>query len=240
MANENIHTYDNGFHPKEVKLKDNYKFYNKNIIFRFFSRITATLANVWLIFPKLFMGYKIIGKKNFKKINGAILISNHIHFLDAFFIVSSLFYKKIYVTMLQSNLGFGLVSKYIRLAAAVPIPNDTKMFRKFSRQTSEALDRKANILFYPEAALMPYCDHIRNFLPGAFHFAVKNNAPIIPCCFTFHKPKGLYKLFRKKPLVHFNILEPYYLNENDNNEIVAEKLNKLISEYFNEHSDYYK
>ncbi len=32
MQNENEHTYDNGFHPKEVHLKENYKFYNQNIL----------------------------------------------------------------------------------------------------------------------------------------------------------------------------------------------------------------
>ena len=43
MQNENEHTYDNGFHPKEVHLKENYKFYNQNIFFRFFSMLTKML-----------------------------------------------------------------------------------------------------------------------------------------------------------------------------------------------------
>lgn len=125
------------------------------------------------------------------------MVSNHIHPLDAFFIVGSMYFTKVYVTMLQSNLGFGLISKYMRLAAAVPIPEQRRLLRKFDQETAQTLDKKQNILFYPEAALMPYCDHIRNFLPGAFHFAVKYDKPILPCCFTFHKPKGILKLFRK-------------------------------------------
>ena len=47
-------------------------------------------------------------------------------------------------------------------------------------------------------------------------FAVVNNKPILPCCITFHKPKGLLKFFKKKPCVHINFLEPYYITNTGN------------------------
>ena len=53
MQNENEHTYDNGFHPKEVHLKENYKFYNQNIFFRFFQ----CLQNGSHEFGLFFLGY---------------------------------------------------------------------------------------------------------------------------------------------------------------------------------------
>ena len=106
-----------------------------------------------------------------------------------------------------------------------------------------ALEKGKNILFYPEAALMPYCNHIRNFLPGAFHYAVLYDRPIVPCCYTFHKPKGIYKLLRgKKPVVHFHILEPYYIKHSDNrNETIqrtTEEVHKIISDFFLSHNEY--
>lgn len=243
MQNENQHTYDNGFHPKEVKLKDNYKFYNRNIFFVIFSRLMVWFTRLCMIFPRLFIGVKTKGRKNKRKVKGAIIVSNHIHQFDAFFLVTSFYYSKVYVTMLQSNLGFGFVSKYMRLAAAVPIPTNPRQLKKFNTETEEILKKGKNILFYPEAALMPYCDHIRNFLPGAFHYAVVYDRPIIPCCFTFHKPKGLHKLFRKKPSIHLNVLEPYFIKQTGNrNETIkntTEEIHKIINDYFIAHSDYY-
>jgi len=65
---ENIHTYDNGFHPKEVKLKDNYKFYRKGIVIRSITRLLVWLVKLIIIIPNFFVwGFKVKGKKNLKK-----------------------------------------------------------------------------------------------------------------------------------------------------------------------------
>lgn len=244
MQNENEHTYDNGFHPKEVHLKENYKFYNQNIFFRLTAIFLKWLTRIWILIPRLFIGIRVVGRKNKRKVKGAIMVSNHIHQLDAFFLITTMYFRKCYVTMLESNLGFGIVSKYMRVAAAVPIPTERRLLRKFNEETGATLKKGKNILFYPEAALMPYCDHIRNFLPGAFHFAVANDCPILPCCFTFHKPKGIYKLWRrKKPTIHCNILEPYFIKQMETRketiETATKEVHTIIEKYFIEHSDYY-
>lgn len=244
MQNENEHTYDNGFHPKEVILKKNYRFYNRSWYFLIAKLFVKAFTRFWLLLPKVLVGYKVIGRKNKKYAKGSILIANHIHPLDAMMMLSSFHFKSCYVTSLQSNMGFGFISKYLRLGGAVPIPSDRRMLPKFKEATIEALNQKANILFYPEAALMPYCDHIRNFMTGAFHYAVLAEATILPCCWTFHKPKGLYKLFkRKKPVMHLNILEPYTIqmgeNRNETIHTVTQEVETIIRNYFIEHSDYY-
>ena len=40
---ENIHSYDNGFHPKEVHLKDNYRIYRTNIFYKFFNKVAIAI-----------------------------------------------------------------------------------------------------------------------------------------------------------------------------------------------------
>lgn len=243
---ENIHTYDNGFHPKEVKLKENYKFYPRGIIYRFISRLIILLFVFIMFIPKfLIWAYKVKGKKNLKKQKGFVLICNHTHPLDAFMILTTLKFKRIYVTTLQSNLGFPLVSKLFRIGGAVPIPNDVKLFKRFNKETVELLNKGYNLLIYPEAALVPFCDHIREFMQGAFHYAYQANKTIIPSVITYHKPRGLYKLFRrKKPCIKYNILPPYHINYLENKALTIKQttieLNKIMSDYFNEHSDYFK
>lgn len=246
IINENEHTYDNGFHPKEVKLTEKFKFYRHGFFFKIINKLAIWGTKFVLFFPRIFVwGYKIKGKKNLKKQKGFVLISNHTHQLDALMILTSLSLKNIYVTMLQSNLGFGIVSKYFRAGGAVPIPEDKKLFMKFNKETVTELKKGTNILVYPEAALVPYCDHIRPFMSGAFHFAVAANATIIPSVITYHKPKGLYKITRrKKPCIHYNILEPYQIKDMGNKKLTLEtatsELNKIMSDYFNENSDFFK
>lgn len=241
-----IHTYDNGFHPKEVKLREKYKFYHHNWPFRIWTRIVVYFIAFVYFFPKkLYWGYKVRGKKNLRHLKGYTIVSNHVHPSDAFLIVTALKNKRVYTTMIQSNLGFGAVSRLFRYGGAVPIPTDVDKFKKFMRETESTLKRGANILVYPEAALVPYCDHIREFKPGAFRFALSGNEIIIPSVTTFHKPKGLYKLTRrKKPCLHYNILPPYKIEELGNKKETLNKamedVHKIMSDYFIEKSDYFK
>lgn len=243
--NENVHTYDNGFHPKEVKLKEDYKLYRRGIFFRIGRKLLIAFFVVVLWFAKTFVwGYKVKGKKNLKKIKGGVILCNHTHQLDAFMICTSLFFKSIYITMLESNLGFGFVSGIFRLGGAVPIPTERNLFKRFNKETPEIIKKGHFVLVYPEAALMPYCDHIRPFMSGAFHIAMNADCVIIPTVMTFHKPRGLYKLTRrKKPCMHYNILPPYYPKDMGNKRLTMDtamnEINKIMSDYFIENSDYY-
>ena len=246
-TNENEQAYDNGFHPHEVHLKDNYKFYRKNIFFNL-ARLIVTLITKLIIFipKKLFWGFKVKGKKNLKGLKSYVLIGNHVHPSDSIIIESTLFPPRLhYITTIQSNMGFPLVSLYFRLGGAVPIPDDLKLLKKFNRDTIDVLKNNGKIVVFPEAALIPYCDHIRPFMQGAFNFAVLANATIVPTCITFHKPKGLYKLTRrKKPCIHLNILKPYHItnleSRKETTNKVALDLYNILNDFFNENSDYFK
>ncbi len=245
IINENEHTYDNGFHPKEVHLKSNYNLYRKSIGFKIWNKIIIYCFIFFMLIPKyIFWGVRVKGKKNKKNIKGSLVISNHVFPFDVFIILTSIPTKRIYVTTLESNLGFGIVSRLFRDGGAVPIPTETTLLRRFNKETPEVINKGNNILFYAEAALIPYCDHIRNLMPGVFHFAYNSTKKIIPTVITFHKPRGLYKLFRgKKPCIHYNILEPYYLEDLGNKRKSLEKakidVEKIMRDYFIKNSDYY-
>lgn len=245
-VNENEHTYDNGFHPKEVVLKENYKLYRYGFLYKIAHFFIVMISKFILFFPKkLIWGFKIKGKKYKKYIKGSMIVANHTHPCDALLIACMMWNKSFNIAVLQSNLGFGIVSTYFRLGGAVPIPEDKKLFKRFNTETVEHLKKGKNLLIYPEAALMPYCDHIREFKSGAFQFAVMANATIIPTVFTYHKPKGLYKLTRrKKPCIHYNILPPYTIKDMGNKRLTVEtatqEVRQIMSNYFNENSDFFK
>lgn len=243
---ENIHTYDNGFQPKEVHLKDDYVFYPKTKLRRFCSYVLISLTRFVLFFEKIFAwNFKVVKEQKIKDIKGTIIIANHTHQQDALMIATTLRKTQTYITMLETNLGFGIISKYFRLGGAVPIPRDKKLLRKFNDETVETLkNTNSNILFYPEAALAPYCDHIRHFLPGAFHYAFLASRPVTPVVITYHKPKGIYKILRRKnPCIHINILKPYIIKDLGNKrltlETAATEVNKIMYDYFEKNSDYF-
>ena len=52
---------------------------------------------------------------------------------------------------------------------------------------------------YPEGEIAPYSRELRSFKNGAFHFAVKNDVPVLPMVFVFPKPKKV-KLIVGKPV----------------------------------------
>lgn len=229
------HTYNNGFKPKKVVLKDNYNFYQTSLLYKILNFITILITELLIIIPKLIIGYKVIGKKNIKNVKNAVFISNHAHVIDAFLIGTTLFPKRLYCTTLQSNMGFPIISKYLRLCGAVPIPTKLNHKKKFYMDSIKILE-KSSILFYPEASLIPFNNRIREFDTGAFNIAYKSNSLIVPIMLTFHKPSGFYKLFRRKPLVHLNILKPYKVHDKI---LAKDELYEIMNSYFLKNSDFF-
>ena len=245
ITNENKHVYDLGWKPKEVKLGPDYKLYQKGKLFKILNRIFLFFGTSIMYFLKRFYwGTKVKGKQYIKNVRSGIVVSNHVYPIDLMIILSTFYPKSLYVTVLQSNLGLGLLSKLIRIYGGVPIPTKHSDFARFYKETPEIILKGHSVLFYPEAALIPYCDHIRPLQPGAFFFAFESTKWVIPTVITFHKPKGFYRLVRKnKPCIHYTVLKPYYIkNLGDPKKSVkkAQKdVEKIMSDYFVKNSDYY-
>ena len=234
------HTYKT-VKAKEVVLPDDYPFFFKGKIKRFFCKIVTCSAWILTKIIGIHYGFRIKNKKNLKK-GGGIIIANHIHPMDAFFTTTSFMSKKIWITSLQSNLGlpFGW-GRYIRLAAMVPIPDKITQLKSFRDQLVQSLDRGEYVNIYPEAVLMPFCDHIREFKKGAFTFAMLSDKQIYPIVYTFRKRKGIRKLFGKKPLITLNVLPAYNVikKESKNETLLTamNDLNKIMSDFFNTNSE---
>jgi len=245
-VDENEHTYHT-VDAKPVVLKDNYNFFYQSKFKYFMSRVVMIFVGCLLMpFILIFTGLRIRGRKNYKKVKkkGCILISNHINPGDAFFTGWTLMRRRVYITSLQSNLGlpFGF-GKLIRIMGAVPIPEERKQIPRFREQFIKEIERKRKILVYPEAALIPFCDHIRPFKKGAFRLALVDDTPILPIVYTYRKPKFLYRLFRRKPCLTLNFLEPYYPPTEGTHAYRIEKtmndLHEMMSNFFNEKSTYF-
>ncbi len=219
-----IHMYE----PLELNLDETYEYIKEGVIFSFFSNLLyyGIAIPVLTILNKILYDLKIEGKENIKNLKyGAISVSNHVLFLDCTMVGLAFGLKKVYFTTREGSFKLPFIRKLIKLLRAVPIPTNAKSKSHFVRQLDEALQKGKIIHFYPEKALWPYCEKIRNFKNGAFNFAIRNNVPIIPIVISFREPEGIRKLFKAKKDVTVKILEP--IKCIDENYSLKERVEKL-------------
>jgi len=230
---------------KPVKLKKDYVFFIQNPLFKMVSFFVVLLMKVLLYFGygKLFRHVKVHGKKNLKylKKDRFVLISNHMHVFDAVWIGTVIFPKKLYVTMLQSNLGLPLMGPILRVAGGIPIPETKDHMVRFLGELKTELSKKTPVLVMPEAAIKPYHAGIRKFLSGAFRFAIDTDSKILPIVYTYRKPRSIFKFLFRKPWLDMHILEPVepIIGETKQQSLTLTKdyVHKLMSEHFNTHSE---
>ena len=229
--NENediIHLYE----PLELNLNEKYQYIKEGKIFSFFSNLLyyGIAFPVLTVLNKIIYDLKIEGKENIKNLKtGAISVSNHVLILDCTMIGLAFGLKKVYFTTREGSFKIPFVRKLIKLLRAIPIPTNTKNKIHFVQELNKAIQNGKVIHFYPEKALWPYYEKIRNFQNGAFDFAIRNNVPVIPIVITFRNPKGIRKFFKKKKDVTVKILKPVeYINTQESEKYKVEKLKEQV------------
>ena len=197
--------------PLNFKITEKYKYVPKNIIYKFFSFILYYLIAfpILSIIMKLFYDFKVEGKENIKNLKtGAISVSNHVLVLDCAMVGLACISKKVYFTAREGSFKIPFVRRLIRLLRAIPIPKEIKNKKHFMESIEKLLKDNYMVHFYPEAALWPYCNKLRNFKKGAFTLAIKNDVPILPIVITYREPKEIRKYLKRKKDITLHILPP--------------------------------
>lgn len=201
----------NSLRTLEFNIDDSYEYLPTNLWFNIASNILYYVIAypILKIVTKIIYDLKIEGKDNIRYLNeGAVTISNHVLILDCAMIALACGDRKEHFTALADSFKIPVVRKLIKLLQAIPIPKDINNKKNFLKAIDSLLKEEEIVHFYPEACLVPYCKEIRKFKNGAFDFSIRNNVPIVPMVFTFRKPKGIRKIFKKKSDVTLKVLEP--------------------------------
>lgn len=223
--------YPNDIHghmiaPEQVRndpLDGNFKFYDKRKAFRF-KQWLLQLVFIILVFPVNYFRYgcKIKGRhilKEYKSVykGGFITVCNHVFEWDYICVRSAMRPKRGYMTIWKNNHNSSL-GKTMRVAGSIPIPDKSNIegFVNFNKSIGEALNDNRMIHFYPEGSMWYFYEDIREYLPGAFHYAVIYDKPVIPLVISFRPPKGIFKLWKRHgaPCVTIEICEPIFPNKN--------------------------
>ncbi len=199
--------------PLKFKIKDNYKYVLDNKLFRLISNVLSLPIFVILyIIDKIFFGFSVVGKEKIVDDKGFVSISNHIHYLDCTLIGLIYYPGRVHYPTLEENFKIPVVRKLIRLLYAMPISKERKKKNKFYSEIMNAFKGKFILHMYPEAAMWPYYEKIREFKYGAFKIVVDSNVGVQPIRFVFTKSSRIYKIYKRKKCICAVVLNPLYPN----------------------------
>jgi 1-acyl-sn-glycerol-3-phosphate acyltransferase len=200
---------------KRIKRYNN-KVKNNNLIKDFFCDLIYFIIFIpgLIVWNRIFYGLKIVGKKNLKKIrkSGAISICNHVHEMDSTFAAISFPHRKLIYVSLPRNFQMKVAGVLVNALGAVPSPSTPKELQSFIYTLSKFLRKGRIVHIFPEGELIRYGKTMRPFQRGAFYLACDASVPVLPMRIIYRKPKGLYKLYKKKPCLTLVIGEPVYPN----------------------------
>ena len=229
---DNLKSDEHVFHmwePLNFKIKDDYEYVCNSFIFNLISNIIYfPVALIVIILDKILFGFKIEDEFNVLRDTGFVSISNHVHVMDSTMIALVYFPNRVYFPTIQNNFKIPFIRHLIRILYAMPIPDKKNQKERFYNQINGALKKNKIVQMYPEGSMWPYYDEIRNFKYGAFKMAVDANKPIQPIKFVYRKPKGLYKLYKKKDCITAVVLKPVYPNNKLNRRDRIDDLRKRV------------
>ena len=192
---------------------ENYPYVDLSLWMRFRQFWVRVLLNV-IVFPaaRVRLGLRIHGRDRLKKhrellANGAVSVSNHMHFWDYICVMRALRPSKPYVPVWAPNMR-GENAALIRLVRGIPIPeNDLHATRAFSEAVDGVLDG-GWLHVYPEGSMWEFYRPIRPFKTGAAYIAIRNGKPIVPMAFSYRRPGWIRrKIFHQLALLDLNIGE---------------------------------
>jgi 1-acyl-sn-glycerol-3-phosphate acyltransferase len=201
-----------------INFDDNYPYNNKRLGYRFVKLLMRVLVGI-IGFPVLFIvtGFIIKGKKNLRKNrkllkNGFLTVCNHVHLWDSVGVMTAFLRYGMSFPSWDMNMR-GSNRFLIKYSGGIPVPKQPRALLCFVKAVNEILSERRWVHFFPEGSMWDYYAEIRPFKKGAFTFAVNNKKPVIPLAYSYRRPRGIWKLFRKPAALTLNIGEPIFFDE---------------------------
>ena len=167
----------------------------------------------WSI-AKICFRTRIVGKKNLKKIKNGVITCNNINKYDGLVMHLTLGRRKLKIMTADFNNHKGFLGKMMRASGILPFSMKRECVKKFNEAISHYLSHNTNVLFFPEGSEWWCYEKPRPLMDGAFHYAVTNKKPILPCFITFTKNGKVFSNGIEQRNFTVHILEPIFPAEN--------------------------
>lgn len=160
----------------------------------------------WLFTHSIYK-IRIVGKENLPKEGGALLVCNHISFIDPFLITACI-QRFIRFLMYRKYYEMRLINPFCRIMEVIPISQEDppkKMLHSLKMAT-QALNKGEIVCVFAEGEITR-TGHMLSFKKGLEFISRKTTAPIIPVyldrvwgsIFSFHKGRFFKKIPVKIP-----------------------------------------
>ena len=195
-----------------ITVDKDYEYRPKNLGFKIGSAIVKTALRTMLpLANKILFDLKIEGKDNLNQVDNAIRISNHVMLLDAMVNFQVAFGHKHYMTGAEFQLKKGAFSKFLRAGRFLPLASSIKAMSNLDKEISTIFEEGNSVVtFYAEQVMWEKYENSRPLKKGAFHYAVKNNVPVIMTVILFREPSWLRRKLGVKKDVTVKICPAIY------------------------------
>ena len=181
--------------PSRVLLPDEIEYVQKSMTDKLKTKIAFIIAHKFvnnLIKDKKFIIKEMKGLENFTNLDcGAVITCNHFNAFDSFAIQLAYeasghkertFWRVIREGNYTSFPGFyGFLMRHCN---TLPLSSNRKTMQKFISATNKLIQGGNFVLFYPEQSMWWNYRKPKPLKTGAFTFAAKNKAPVLPCFIT--------------------------------------------------------
>ncbi len=130
---------------------------------------------------------RIVGRENLRRLDGAVLVSNHSLLLDPGIIAHAIRPRRTFFTMLEETALIPWLGTFVRLLGGVPIPERPDTLRVLDAAARTALAMLGFIHFFPEGECYTGNQDIQPFHPGAFLLACRLGVPVVPVTTVLHQ-----------------------------------------------------
>lgn len=130
---------------------------------------------------RLLYGFRVTGREHLEGLSAGITVCNHVHTLDCVMTALALGRRRVWFLSLPSNLALPVAGPIVRVMGGVAVPQSAAGYKALYRRLQGIFARGEWFHVYPEGALLPRCQTLRPFYPGAFQMAVRCGVPVVPC-----------------------------------------------------------
>ena len=176
-----------------ITVDKDYQFQPKTRTFKAGRFVVKSMLRTMLpIANKLLFDLPIEGKDNLKQVDNAIRVSNHVMLLDTMINFQVAFGHRHYMTGAAFQLKKGFSSKFFRAGGFLPLASSIKAMSNLDKCISEIFENGNSVVtFYAEQAMWEKYENSRPLKKGAFHYAVKNNVPVVMTVILFRQPNWI-------------------------------------------------
>lgn len=138
--------------------------------------------------------YRVRGRENLaaagKLGRPIVFVANHSLPLDSLLHGIAIQPRFTWFTIIEETVMTPILGSLVRLLGGIPIPTDLARLNDIDAAMGAALKAKGSVFFYSEGECFLRCQEIKPFKAGAFYYAIKEGALIVPIVSVLKAPAG--------------------------------------------------